>query len=66
VNGYLVPVGDQSALTKRMEELATEPETRAAMSGHSRARAMEFSWDACTDKYLQLLTSVHGESRAAA
>ena len=42
--GYLVAPAEIASLAKRMEQLGTDPELRAAMSARARARALEFTW----------------------
>lgn len=64
VNGYLVPPDDPLALTKYIEELAKNPRLRAQMAERSRAKALEFSWQKCADRYMELFHSVLDRSRA--
>jgi glycosyltransferase involved in cell wall biosynthesis len=41
-NGYLIPVGDMSALTEAMTELATDPTRRCRMGAASRERYLSY------------------------
>lgn len=52
--GALVPVGDTKALAAAMLEALKQPPDRARL----RARAAEFSVQACVDRYMKVLTDV--------
>lgn len=52
VDGELVPVGDEMALARSVEELLADPELRARLGAAGRARAeSEFRWDGIVDRW---------------
>ncbi|NPV45577.1 MAG: glycosyltransferase family 4 protein [Armatimonadetes bacterium] len=64
-NGYLVPVGDVSALAEAMYLLATDPERRLAMGKASRERYLaHFSQEAVWPKLEALYQSLVAEAGA--
>ncbi len=66
VTGYLVPVGDQAALTARLTELVAEPERRARMGAAARRRLEDrFTLDSSIRRSEYLLATTAGRPWAA-
>lgn len=63
VNGYLVPAGDEHLLAQRIGGLAASPQLRSEMAVAARAKAAEFGWDRCTDRYLRLFDDLTAARR---
>jgi glycosyltransferase involved in cell wall biosynthesis len=58
VNGALVPVGDVEATTESLVPLLSGPAPRERYSKGSRARAENFSWERCAERYADLVAEV--------
>lgn len=58
INGFLVPLGEERILAKRISEMAASPELRCKMADRARAKASAFSWDKCVDSYLNLFSEL--------
>jgi glycosyltransferase involved in cell wall biosynthesis len=55
VTGFLVPVGDASALRAAIENVRSDPELRKRVGDAARARVAEYcSWNAVTSRTLEL------------
>src|SRR3954469_20867441 len=64
--GFLVPVGDATALRAAIERVLADPELRGSVGGAARARVTEYCcWDRVTDRTLQVYAaSSRGPSTA--
>jgi glycosyltransferase involved in cell wall biosynthesis len=64
--GFLVPVGDATALRAAIERVLADPELRGRVGGAARARVTEYCcWDRVTDRTLQVYAaSSRGPSTA--
>ena len=59
--GFVVPVGDVGALADRISRLVADPDLRASLGAHSRARAeREYRIEATARQYEQLMLSLVG------
>jgi phosphatidylinositol alpha-1,6-mannosyltransferase len=56
-NGLLVPWADPAALAGALARLLSSPETRATMGGRSRELALQRTWPATAQAYLDLCQS---------
>ena len=67
LNGWLVPPGDSAALAATLAEaMTTAPERLTIMGQESRAIVeREFSWDAVSDRTVQLYRSLVAESQVS-
>ena len=51
VNGFLVPVGDASALLERVEYLLDNVAARERIRAAGLQTAAQFTWDKCIEKF---------------
>jgi len=58
IDGFVVPIRDADAIAERLRILQCNPDLRAEMGRRARERAMEFSWDAYTDRVLTAMREV--------
>jgi glycosyltransferase involved in cell wall biosynthesis len=63
VEGFLVPPGDPDALAIAIDKLCFDPSLRAQMSIAAHAKASQFSWRACIDRYEALLFGAGEQQR---
>jgi glycosyltransferase involved in cell wall biosynthesis len=54
VDGLLVEPGDAAGLAEAMTRLATDEALRVRLGAAARKRARSFSWEACTDRHVEL------------
>ena len=54
-NGFVFEPGDVDTIVERLRFLAREHDRRAAMGAASRRRSREFTWDAVTARYAEML-----------
>ena len=62
----LVPPGDDAALARALNELATQPQARASMADRARARARAYSTARFGAEYARLYREVIGNDRSRA
>jgi glycosyltransferase involved in cell wall biosynthesis len=55
INGYLLEVGDYSALARTIDELTTDAALRLRLGEGAREKIKQFTWQACIERYLELL-----------
>lgn len=59
--GLLVDPSDVFGLANAINELAKDPELRAALGAHARVKAeTRFGLDTCTDRFLSILAAAYG------
>jgi glycosyltransferase involved in cell wall biosynthesis len=63
VNGYLLRVGDHAALAQAIDALTLDTELRRLLGDGSFEKAKQFSWDACVDRYGDLLHGLEAGAR---
>lgn len=61
--GILVPPEDVDALAEGIRRLAGDPALRERLGAAGRERARLFSWDAVTERYLEVYGKVCGEGK---
>jgi glycosyltransferase involved in cell wall biosynthesis len=66
LNGLTFDWADVDALTIHLRRLATDRALARRMGGHSRQRAMQFSWDAAATAYLEMFERLLGRQQAEA
>ena len=54
VTGLLVAPGDPEALAAAITRLVTDEPLRLRLGAAARERARDFSWQACTDRHVEL------------
>jgi glycosyltransferase involved in cell wall biosynthesis len=50
IDGFLVPIRDPQAIAEKLEYLRLNPEIRAEMGRSARQRALQFTWQAYSEK----------------
>ena len=62
VTGFLVPHGDISAISTRLQEVINNPELRSRLSAQAASFAQQFAWDKTTDRMEVFLESAIGSA----
>jgi glycosyltransferase involved in cell wall biosynthesis len=62
VNGFLLDVGDDSALAQTIDQLATDFEMRKRLGTNSLEMVDSFTWKACAERYRELLATMDATS----
>lgn len=67
VNGYLVPVGDEAALTMRLSQLVADEALARQLGEAARQTAQQFTWrqaaQALIEAYLRVLVEAQGQTK---
>jgi phosphatidyl-myo-inositol dimannoside synthase len=58
VNGFVVPWADVQALTEQLDLLIKDQQLRSRLGQASRQTAIKFSWDAMSQRYLELCVQI--------
>jgi glycosyltransferase involved in cell wall biosynthesis len=63
LSGYFVEAGNPAALAEKIDRLTNDSVLRESMGRKAAVRAREYTWDAYTARWLQMITTTLSEQR---